>query len=92
MTLYNRETERQLVEVVFDDPAEFDTNYDTKLEPIECRAIGWLDEKTPNYLRISWLKESDNTPYVGLAIPTGCVKRVVEFVANKIVKEREFGK
>lgn len=67
---------KQLVEIVFDDPAEFDTNYDTKLEPIECKTIGWLEEKTVNMIRISWLRETDNSPYVGLAIPVGCVKEM----------------
>lgn len=73
----NSPKEQQLVEVIFDDPTEFDTNYDMKMVPIECRAIGWLEEETPSFLRISWLKESNDSPYVGLAIPRGCVKKIL---------------
>lgn len=73
---------KHLVEVVFDDPAEFDTNYDTELKPIECRTIGWLLEKNDSFVRIMWLKEEDESPYVGLAIPMGCVKQILPLETN----------
>lgn len=66
----------QLVEIIFDDPAEFDTNYDEEMNPIECRAVGWLLEKNDSFVRIMWMKEEDDSPYVGLAIPMGCVKQI----------------
>lgn len=74
----------ELVEVIFDDPAEFDTNYDKNLEPIECRAIGWLEEQNHTVVKISWLKETNNTPYVGLAIPMGCVKKISHLSSDTI--------
>lgn len=67
---------QELIEVVFDDPAEFDTNYDRNTSPIQCSAIGWLVDQNPAFIRISWLKEEDDEPYVGLAIPMGCVKKI----------------
>lgn len=72
----------QLVEIVFDDPAEFDTNYDDEMDPIECRAIGWLLEQNDSFVRIMWLKEEDESPYVGLAIPMGCVKQIHSLDTN----------
>jgi len=73
-----RKDNAKLVEIVFDDPAEYDTNYDKKLDPIECKAIGWLEEKNESLVRISWLRETEDAPYVGLSIPTGCVKSILE--------------
>jgi hypothetical protein len=67
---------KQLVEVIFDDPAEYDTNIDDKKEPVRCKAIGWLDKKNSSFVRISWLTEIDDEAYVGLAIPMGCVKKI----------------
>jgi hypothetical protein len=72
----------QLVEIVFDDPAEFDTNYGIEMDPIECRAVGWLLEKNDSFVRIMWLKEEDDLPYVGLAIPMGCVKQIHSLETN----------
>ena len=69
---------QKLVEVTFYDPTEFDTNYDRDLNPIECRAIGWLEESDSSMIRISWLREEKDIPYVGLAIPMGCVKNILE--------------
>lgn len=67
---------RNLVEVIFDDPTEFDTSYDKKQEPVECRTVGWLDDENSSYLKIIWLREMNDEPYVGLSIPRGCVKQV----------------
>lgn len=72
----------QLVEIIFDDPAEFDTNYDEEMDPIECKAIGWVLEKNDSFVRIMWIKEEDNSPYVGLAIPMGCVKQIRSLDTN----------
>ena len=74
----NRKDNAKLVEIVFDDPAEYDTNYDDKLEPVECKAVGWLEEKNSSMVRISWLRETEDAPYVGMSIPMGCVKSIVE--------------
>jgi len=72
----------KLVEVVFYDPAEYDTNYHKDLNPIECRTIGWLEKQDSAMVRISWLREGTDAPYVGLAVPMGCVKSIQE-VTNK---------
>jgi len=69
---------QKLVEVVFYDPAEFDTNYSKDLNPIECITIGWLEEQNSAMIRISWLREEKDEPYVGLAIPRGCIKSIQE--------------
>ena len=76
---------QELIEVVFDDPAEFDTNFVQDLTPIQCTAIGWLVEENQSFIRISWLKEKDDEPYVGLAIPMGCVKRIYRFGYSSIL-------
>jgi len=73
-----RNNNTKLVQVVFDDPAEYDTNYDEKLEPIECKTVGWLEEENNSMVRISWLRETEDEPYVGLSIPKGCVKTIQE--------------
>ena len=78
----SKNEKQQLVEVAFDDPAEFDTNYDQEMDPIECRAIGWLLEKNDSFVRILWLKEEGDLPYVGLAIPMGCVKEIRHLETN----------
>ena len=69
---------QKLVQVVFYDPAEYDTNYHKDLNPIECTTIGWLEEQNSSMVRISWLREEKDEPYVGLAIPMGCVKSIQE--------------
>jgi len=69
---------KKLVEITFDDIAEYDTNYCKEMDPIECKAIGWLEEQNSSFVRISWLKESKDEPYVGLSIPKGCVKVIQE--------------
>ena len=83
MVANNKNKTQQLVEVIFDDPAEFDTNYDKIHNPIECRTIGWLEEKNHSLIRISWLKEEYDMPYVGLAIPMGCVKKIMSLQTRK---------
>ena len=67
---------KNLVEITFDDPAEFDATRDTELLPVECKAVGWLEEQNSSLIRICWLREEDDAPYVGLAIPKGCVKKM----------------
>jgi len=69
---------QKLVEVVFYDPTEFDTNYHTDIDPIECTTIGWLEKQNSTMVRISWLREEKDEPYVGLAIPMGCIKSIQE--------------
>jgi len=65
-----------LVEIVFTDPTEFDTNYDDRCDPIECRTIGWIDEQNSSFINIVWLAEGFEKPYVGLSIPRGCIKKI----------------
>ena len=65
-----------IVEITFDDPAQYDTNYDASFEPVECITIGWLQKQTSDVVTIAWLKETVDEPYVGLAIPAGCVKKI----------------
>ncbi len=88
MKFFKSHKNKQLVEVIFDDPAEFDTNNDDKKEPVKCRAIGWLDKKNSSFVRISWLTEIDNEPYVGLAIPMGCVKKIRNLGTDNGSKEK----
>ena len=65
-----------LVEVIFDDPAEFDATREDSFLPAECKAVGWLEENNSSIVRITWLREEDDAPYVGLTVPRGCVKRL----------------
>ena len=67
---------QDIVEVIFDDPTEYDTNYETLCEPAECVAVGWLEKKTSRIINIAWLKETRDEPYVGLSIPIGCVRKI----------------
>jgi len=76
---------QELVEVVFDDLAEFDTNYTQDMTPVQCSAIGWMVEENQSFIRISWLKEKDDEPYVGLAIPTGCVKKIYRLGSSSVL-------
>ena len=69
---------QKIVEIVFYDPAEYDTNYHNDVKPIECTTIGWLVEQNSFMVSISWLREEKDEPYVGLAIPMGCVKSIQE--------------
>ena len=71
-----------IVEVIFDDPAEYDTNYDLSCGPAECIAIGWLEKKTSSVITIAWLKETRDKPYVGFSIPIGCVKSIRTLVSG----------
>ena len=71
-----RSKANDIVEVIFDDPAEYDTNYEPPAGPVECVVIGWLEEKTSKLIRIAWLKETREKPYVGMCIPMGCVKTI----------------
>ena len=64
------------MEITFDDPAEFDATREIDLLPVECKAVGWLEEQNSSLVRIAWLREQDEKPYVGLAIPKGCVKKI----------------
>ena len=67
---------QDIVEVIFDDPTEYDTNYESSCDPIECVAVGWLEKKTSRIINIAWLKETRDEPYVGLSIPIGCVRKI----------------
>ena len=69
---------KKLVEITFDDVTEYDTNYSKDLLPIECQTIGWLEEQNSSFVRITWMKECKEKPYVGLSIPIGCVKFIRE--------------
>ena len=67
---------QDIVEVTFDDPTEYDTNIASICAPAECVAVGWLEKKTSRIINIAWLKETRDEPYVGLSIPTGCVRKI----------------
>lgn len=76
--------ETDLVEIIFDDPAEFDTNYNGNDGPIECRAIGWLVDQNDKFVKMAWLTEENDDPYVGLSIPQGCIKKISHLNASPI--------
>ena len=80
---------QDIVEVIFDDPTQYDTNYESACEPVECVAIGWLEKKTPRVITIAWLKEIRDEPYVGFSIPIGCVKSIRTLVSGS--KKRRLG-
>ena len=71
-----------IVEVIFDDPTQYDTNYEASCELVECVAIGWLEKKTSRVITIAWLKETRDEPYVGFSIPIGCVKSIRTLVSG----------
>lgn len=83
MTLKTIKNGKKLVEITFDDVAQYDTNYCKETTPIECKAIGWLEEQNSSFVRIAWMKETKEEPYVGLAIPNGCVKTIQEIISNE---------
>ena len=68
--------DQDIVEVIFDDPTEYDTNYESSCDPVECVAVGWLEKKTSRVVTIAWLKETRDEPYVGFSIPIGCVRKI----------------
>ena len=72
-----------LVEIVFDDPTEFDTTRDDIIEPVECTTVGWIKSFDRSSVRITWLKESGDATYVGLAIPVGCIKKITPIEPKK---------
>jgi len=82
---------KKLVEVTFDDPAEFDATREDDFKPAECKAVGWLEEKSPSMIRITWLREENDEPYVGLTIPRGCVKKLQAIGVHKPNKSRRNG-
>ena len=73
-----------LVEIVFDDPTEFDTTRNDITKPAECATIGWIKSFDRTSVRITWLKEIDNSTYVGLAIPIGCIKKITPIEPKKV--------
>ena len=77
-----------LVEIVFDDPTEFDTTRNNHDEPVECRTIGWVERANESSIRISWLKEIEDSPYVGLTIPIGCIKKITTIDSKNQVEYR----
>ena len=80
---------QDVVEVIFDDPSEYDTNYELECEPAECVAIGWLERKTSRVITIAWLKETRDEPYVGFSIPMGCVKNIRTLVNGSKKRRRD---
>ena len=73
-----------LVEIVFDDPTEFDTTRDNITKPAECTTVGWVKSFDRTSVRITWLKEMEDSTYVGLAIPTGCIKKITPIEPKKV--------
>mgnify|MGYP001181336226 CR=1 FL=1 len=69
-------SKNDIVQVIFDDPAEYDTNYEPPGGPVECVVVGWFEEQTKDLIRIAWLKETKEKPYCGMCIPMGCVKKI----------------
>ena len=74
--IFSKPSKNDIIQVIFDDPVEYDTNYEPAAGPIECVVIGWLEEKTSKLIRIAWLKETREKPYCGMCIPMGCVKKI----------------
>ena len=72
-----------LVEIVFDDPTEFDATRDDNVKPVECTTIGWINGFDRSSVRITWLKELEDAAYVGLAIPVGCIKKITPIEPKK---------
>ena len=73
-----------LVEIVFDDPTEFDTTRDNIIKPVECTAVGWIKSFDRASVRITWLKELEESTYIGLAIPVGCIKKITPIEPKKV--------
>ena len=73
-----------LVEIVFDDPTEFDTTRDNITKPAECTTVGWIKSFDRTSVRITWLREIEDSTYVGLAIPVGCIKKITPIKPKKV--------
>ena len=80
----NTSNNSNLVEIVFDDPTEFDTTRDNITKPAECTTVGWIKSFDRTSVRITWLKEIDDSTYVGLAIPVGCIKKITPIEPKKV--------
>ena len=50
-----------LVEIVFDDPTEFDTTRNDITKPAECTTVGWIKSFDITSVKITWLKEIDDS-------------------------------
>ena len=70
-------SDRNLVEIKFYDPTEFDTRFDSEAVPLECSTVGWVLRSDKETLKLAWIidgcKEGD---FAGLVIPRGCVKEI----------------
>ena len=66
----------KLVKVVFADPADYDSRFSDKFEPVKCCVIGWLVKETKDCLRLAWLLDEEDGPSAGIAIPKGSVLSV----------------
>ena len=73
-----------LVEIVFDDPTEFDTTRNDITKPVECTTIGWSKSIDASSIALTWLKELKDSPYIGLAIPVGCIKKITPIEPKKV--------
>ena len=73
-----------LVEIVFDDPTEFDTTRNDITKPVECTTIGWIKSIDTSSIVLTWLKELKDSPYIGLAIPVGCIKKITPIKPKKV--------
>ena len=73
-----------LVEIVFDDPTEFDTTRNDITKPVECITIGWIKSMDASSIALTWLKESKDSPYIGLVIPVGCIKKITPIEPKKV--------
>ena len=73
-----------LVEIVFDDPTEFDTTRNDITKPVECTTIGWIKSMDASSITITWLKDLKDSPYIGLAIPVGCIKKITPIKPKKV--------
>lgn len=64
---------KKLVKVVFADPADYDSRFDQRFEPVKCCVIGWLIKETKDCLRLAWLLDEEDGASAGIAIPKGSV-------------------
>jgi len=81
--------ENNLVKIIFDEPTEFDITRDDPEYPIQCMTIGWIVKHDDESIKISWIKHSENSPYIGLNIPRGCIKKISLIHSNNRMKFME---
>ena len=83
-----RKYNNKLIKVIFADPSDYDSRFDTKFLPVKCCAVGWLVNETKDCLRLVWLLDEIDGPSAGLAIPSGSVISIQHIFDGR--EEEEF--